>query len=235
MWGNRAFLRLWAAGSVSYADTLLTTVVLPILVYQSTGSAWETSLLAAIEVTPYIAFGLIAGAISDQANRRQMMYICEAISAVLVGSVPIASAFGVLSVMQIYVVAAGTATTFVRRDAAGFGAIPSLVGRDVVATAYAWMSSTSVVLQIAEPGAVTSQAAMEWLCDWSIALATAPAGSPLAATAKVQLEQVTKTYLYLMGTDPTDGGRANLATNARDAQSGDDGLIQSFISANCRS
>lgn len=151
MWSNRAFLRFWTAGSVSYGGTLVTTVVLPILVYQRTGSAFETSLLAGIETIPYLAFGLVAGAISDHANRRRMMYTCESISAVLVGSVPVANALGVLTIAQIYVVAAGTATTFVWRDAANFGAIPSLVGRDMLASAYAWMSSTSAVLQIAGP------------------------------------------------------------------------------------
>ena len=38
------FLTYWTAASISLAGTLVTAVVLPILVYQRTGSAWQTAL-----------------------------------------------------------------------------------------------------------------------------------------------------------------------------------------------
>jgi MFS family permease len=151
--GNRAFLKFWAADGVSFAGTMVTTVVLPVLVYQRTGSAFETSFLVAIETVPYLAFGLIAGAVADRVDRRRLMYACELISAILVGSVPLANAFGALTIAQVYLVAAGIATTFVWRDAANFGAIPALVGRDVLASAYSRMASTGAIMQIAGPAA----------------------------------------------------------------------------------
>ena len=149
--GNHAFSKFWAADGVSFAGTMVTTVVLPVLVYQRTGSAFETSLLVAIQTVPYLACGLIAGAVADRVDRRRLMYACELISAVLVGSVPVANAFGALTIAHVYLVAAGTATTFVWRDAADFGAIPALVGRDVLASAYSRMASTASVMQIAGP------------------------------------------------------------------------------------
>src|ERR1700729_2644996 len=119
--GDRAFRKFWTAGSVSLAGTLVTSVVLPILIYQRTGSAWQTSLLVAIETIPYLAIGLVAGAA------------------------------GVLSIAQVYVVAAGTATVFVWFDAANFGALPAIAGRDRIAIAYARLSASSSVLMIAAP------------------------------------------------------------------------------------
>jgi MFS family permease len=59
------FLRSAAAGRVSYAGTAIMGVVLPILVYRRTGSAWQTSLLVAVEIIPYLVFGLLAGVVAD--------------------------------------------------------------------------------------------------------------------------------------------------------------------------
>jgi hypothetical protein len=92
---------------------MVTTVVLPVLVYQRTGSASKTSLLVAIETVPYLIFGLVAGAVAAGVDRRRLMYGRELGSAVMVARVPVANAFGVLSLAQIYDVAPGTATTFV--------------------------------------------------------------------------------------------------------------------------
>ncbi len=149
--GDRVFLRFWTAASVSLAGTLVTGVVLPILVYQLTGSAWQTSLLLVIETVPYLAFGLIAGAVADRLDRRRLMWRCELASGALLASIPAAHAIGALGIGQVYVVALGTATMFVWFDAANFGALPAVVGRERIATAWAWTSSTSSVLQIAAP------------------------------------------------------------------------------------
>jgi MFS family permease len=149
--GDRAFRKFWTAGSVSLAGTLVTSVVLPILIYQRTGSAWKTSLLVAIETIPYLAIGLVAGAVADRVDRRRLMWRCELVSAVLVGSIPLAAAAGVLGIAQIYVVAAGTATVFVWFDAANFGALPAIAGRDRIAIAYARLSASSSALMIAAP------------------------------------------------------------------------------------
>ncbi len=148
---DRVFLRFWTAASISLTGTLVTSVVLPILVYQVTGSAWQTSLLVVIETVPYLAFGLIAGAVADRLDRRRLMWRCELASGALLASIPVAHAVGALGIGQVYVVALGTATMFVWFDAANFGALPAIVGRERIATAWAWLSSTSSVLQIAAP------------------------------------------------------------------------------------
>ncbi|MEP7025382.1 MAG: MFS transporter [Actinomycetota bacterium] len=149
--GDRVFLRFWVAASVTIAGTLVTSVVLPILVYQLTGSAWETSLLVAIETIPYLAFGLIAGAVADRVDRRILLCRCELTSAALLASIPVADAAGVLTVAQIYVVAVATATVFVWFDAANFGAIPAIAGRDRIAAAYSRINATATVLMIVSP------------------------------------------------------------------------------------
>lgn len=49
MWRTPAFLWLWAARSVSLTGSAVTLVVLPILVFQRTGSPLQTSLLTLLE------------------------------------------------------------------------------------------------------------------------------------------------------------------------------------------
>jgi MFS family permease len=146
LWRDRAFVLFWFARVVSEAGTVITTVVLPILIFQLTGSALRTSLLATVQVIPYFVFGLFAGALADRFNRRRMMVACDLINVVLLGSVPIAAAFHLLTLTHIYVVAVLSATAFVWFDAANFGALPTLVGskRIFEANSIIWAAATAV-------------------------------------------------------------------------------------------
>lgn len=73
------------------AGSAVRRVVLPILVFQLTGSASQTVLLLVIEAVPYLLFGLVAAAIADRVNRRTLMVICNIVSAVAVASMPLAT------------------------------------------------------------------------------------------------------------------------------------------------
>ncbi len=132
---DRAFLRYFVGETVSLGGTEITLVVLPILVFQLTGSPLQTATLTAIQVLPYLVFGLFAGAVADRVDRRRLMVACDMLNVLLLASIPAASALGILTVPQIYVVAALSATAFVWFDAANFGALPYLVGRDRIVTA----------------------------------------------------------------------------------------------------
>ncbi len=143
--------KFFAAHAISVTGTALTTVVLPIAVYQRTGSAGLTALLTALQTVPYLVFGLFAGAIADRHDRRRIMLTADLSAAIVVASVPIADAFGVLTTPHLVIVAAGLATCFVWFDAANFGAIPALVGRDRVVRASSAMWTFDSVALIVGP------------------------------------------------------------------------------------
>ena len=147
---NQAFVVFWSARTISFAGTGITTVVLPVLVYQLTGSpAWVASVTA-IEVVPYIAFGLLAGAVADRMNRKKIMVACDATAAFLLAAVPAAAALHLLGMAQVFIVALGIATVFVWFDAANFGTLPVLVDRAELPVAASLIdSSGSVALLIA--------------------------------------------------------------------------------------
>lgn len=146
-----AFVRWSTAEGVSMLGTSVTTVVLPIVVYQATGSAAQTGLLFALRVVPYLLFGLIAGPIADRGNRRRLIIGGNLIEGCLVATIPIAQLLGVLSIAQIYVVALLSATAFVFSDAAVFGAVPALVGPDRLPAANGVLSTMASTTEIAGP------------------------------------------------------------------------------------
>jgi MFS family permease len=111
----------------------------------------RTALLAAFTVLPYLCFGLFAGVLADRADRRRLMVLCDLINAALLGSIPLAAAFGLLTVAHIYVVALLSATAFVWFDAANFGALPALVGRERILQANSAIWSSSTLIEIVMP------------------------------------------------------------------------------------
>ncbi|MGQ0775138.1 MAG: MFS transporter [Pseudonocardiales bacterium] len=148
LWRDRSFRLLWIGQTTAIAGGMIQLVVLPVLMYQLTGSAAQTSLVATAAAVPYLVFGLYAGAVADRSNRRAIMVGCDLASAAAISSIPLAAAFDVLTPAQILVAAALTGTAFVWHDSALFGALPAIVGRDRIADAYTNLISTSQILQV---------------------------------------------------------------------------------------
>ena len=141
---NQAFVVFLSARTISFAGTGITTIVLPVLVYRLTGSpAWVASVNA-IEVVPYLALGLLAGAVADRLNRKKIMVTCDVTAAFLLAAVPAATALHRLVLAQLLIVALGIATVFVWFDAA------ALVDRAQLPVAASLIdSSGSIALLIA--------------------------------------------------------------------------------------
>ncbi|HYT30378.1 MAG TPA: MFS transporter, partial [Actinomycetota bacterium] len=131
------FRRFWSARMVSLAGSSMTYVALPVLVYAMTRSPLLTGVVAGFEAVPYLLLGLVAGALADRWDRRRVMVTADLASAAALGSLPLAAAFGVLTVPHVLIAALLSPTIFVFFDAANFGAVPTLVGRDRIALANA--------------------------------------------------------------------------------------------------
>ena len=133
---------------VAVAGSAVTGVAMPLLVLQLSGSALLTALVAAGQVAPYLVFGLIAGAVADRVPRRRLMVAAQLTSAAALTTVPLAHAADPLTPAHALVVVLVVATSFVWFDAAAFGALPAIVGRDriVAADSLVWTSSTLVAI-----------------------------------------------------------------------------------------
>ena len=146
-----AFVRWAVAEGLSMVGSAVSMVVLPLIVYEATGSAAQTGLLFALRVVPYLLLGAIAAPLADRGNRRLLIIGGNVAEGLLIATIPIAEAFDALTMTQVYAVGLLSATAFVFSDAAVFGAVPALVGRERLAAANGFLGSMSSTAEIVGP------------------------------------------------------------------------------------
>jgi len=132
---NSDFWKYWTGQTISNLGSSITVFALPLLVYTLTGSALDLGIATAATFLPYLLFGLILGAWTDRVDRKLMMIGTDIARALVVASIPLLAALGLLTIWWIYVVAFVHATLRICFDAGEFAAIPSLVNRDDLVTA----------------------------------------------------------------------------------------------------
>ena len=169
LWADPDWRRYWTSRVVSYAGGTVTYVAAPILVYALTGSALLTGVTAATEGLPYLLFGLLAGALADRVNRQRLMVACDLVNAVVLASVPVAAALGRLTAAQVIVTGFVVSSVFVFFDAANFGAVPTLVGKERIREANSAVWGTTQVFDVVLPGlvgvlvAIVSPSSLYWV------------------------------------------------------------------------
>src|SRR5436305_15105232 len=100
------FQRLWAGQTISELGSQVTLVALPlnaILVLHA--SALAVALLSSFEYLPFLVFGVLAGVCADRLRYRHVLVFADVARAAVLGSDPVADAFGVLTLAQLYAVA----------------------------------------------------------------------------------------------------------------------------------
>jgi hypothetical protein len=166
---DREFLRYFLSRQLSVAGSMVTLVILPIIVYRTSGSASLTALVAACEAAPYLLFGLFSGALTDRWNRKKVMVTADVLSALLVATIPLADILWQLTVPHVLVVAFLGPTIAVFFDGAVFGALPMLVGRGRIAEANSVSWAASSVIEMVAPsvvGVVLAFAHPAWLLSF---------------------------------------------------------------------
>ena len=111
----------------------------------------QRGVLGAADTAAFLVFGLAAGVIADRARRRTVLLVTSALSALVVLTVPLAHAAGVLRIEQLYAVGflAGSLALI---DQVSFQALlPRLVGRERVLETITLVRSGDSVTAIAGP------------------------------------------------------------------------------------
>jgi MFS family permease len=155
------FRRLWAADALSQTGTQVTVIALPLLLIKVLDAGpFEVGLLTTCEFLAFLVVGLPAGVWVDRLRRRNVLMVADLVRGLLYGSLPLAWAFDVLTLLQVYLVAlvAGVCTVFF--DVAYQSYLPHLVGRDNLVEGNAKLQGTQSVAQVAGPtlGGVLVQA-----------------------------------------------------------------------------
>jgi predicted MFS family arabinose efflux permease len=124
-------MKLWVGQAISAFGSHITWQALPLTaLLVLAANPTEIGFLTAIETVPVFLFGLVAGVWVDRLRRRPIMIVADLGRALLLGSIPVAAIFGVLSLPQLFIVAglAGTLTIFF--DVADQSYLPTLVERE---------------------------------------------------------------------------------------------------------
>lgn len=144
---------LWAGESVSDFGTAITVVVLPLIAVVSLhATPFEVGALAAAEWVPWLLIGLPAGVWVDRSRCRPILIWCDLARVVLIASVPVAAAFDVLHITQLFVIAFGVGVATVLFQVAYLSYLPALLGTDDLLEANAKLQGTQSFTQVAGPG-----------------------------------------------------------------------------------
>lgn len=105
-------------------------IALPWLVLDHGGTATQAGLIFALSVFPYVVFGLPAGVIGDRHSRQKVMWLSHLAQAVVALVVPLWAITGRPPLLIVLAAAFGIGVARVFVDAAVFGAIASIIGRE---------------------------------------------------------------------------------------------------------
>ena len=177
---------------VSSIGTEVSTLAFPLLILALTGSPATAGFAGALRALPYLVFSLPAGALIDRWDRKRVMILSDGGRALSMASIPVALAFGHLSILQIYVVSLIEGTLFVFFNLAEVACLPRVVTKEQLPAASAQHEVSFGITSLVGPsigGALYSAARMLPFLGDAISYA-ASVGSLFLIRTKFQQERV---------------------------------------------
>ena len=164
-WGllrNPDFRSFWTADLLSQFGTRVAFLGVPLLATTTlNASATQVALLRALETSAYLVLGLQAGAWCDRLRVRPVLIIADLGRALLIASVPVCAAFGVLTLWQLFAVVLLTGLLTVFFDVAHQTYLPRLVDRGDLLEGNAKLQTNMSMAAVAAPTA--SGFLVQWL------------------------------------------------------------------------
>ncbi len=151
LWRNRDYLLLWSGQTVSSAGTQISTLAFPLLVLFLTGSAAQAGIAGGLRTLPYLVFSLPVGALIDRWDRKRVMILCDAGRVVALASIPIAGAFGQITIVQLYLVALVEGSLYVFFNLAEVACLPRVVTSEQLPAATAANMATEATAAVVGP------------------------------------------------------------------------------------
>jgi MFS family permease len=151
--GNRDFARMWASLTVSSLGDRFTSLALPTVAILALGAGSTTvGLLAMFGELPELLFSMVGGVIADRGPRRTILVSCDVVNALAVGSVPLLSALGHLSIAQLYAVATVEGVAALLSFLTFYAVLPGIAGRHALSDANARLEASRQASLVAGPG-----------------------------------------------------------------------------------
>jgi MFS family permease len=170
---RRDFRLLFASQLVSLAGSMLTFVAVPFQVYALTGSSLAVGLLGVAEFAPILALALVGGALADAFDRRRLVQLSEAGSALVAALLVANAALPHPRLWILFACAAAMAALTALRRPPMDALMPRLVERDELKAALAldWaMTDTGSIAGPAVGGVLIAVAGLS--ATYAVDLAT---------------------------------------------------------------
>ena len=143
------FVKLWAAASVSLLGTQISLIAIPVIAVVLLGAPpFQVALLGTIEFLPFLLFTLPAGVWVDRLPRRHVLIVGDVGRAIMLASIPVAYAFGALTIWQLYVVGFVNGIMTVLFDIADMSYLPTIVERDQLVEGNAKLQASFSLAQV---------------------------------------------------------------------------------------
>jgi MFS family permease len=150
---HRDFRLLLLGQTTSQLGTQATGVAIPLLaVLTLEATPVEVGLLAASSTLAFALVGLPAGAWLDRLHRRPVLVASDLARAVLLATIPVAAALGVLTIAQLVVVSFLTGLARVFFDVGYQSYVPAVIGKDRVLAGNSAMETVRASGQVVGPG-----------------------------------------------------------------------------------
>jgi MFS family permease len=148
---RRDYRLLWTGATISALGDGMSFVALVWLVLERGGDAGAVGLLAAAYTAPVLIGGLAAGIVLDRFERRRVLAADNLVRGLVIASVPVAAALGVLTTPQLFIVAGIYGLLFMVSLAGIPSLLPSLVDPDDLTTANAMESLSYGIAGVGGP------------------------------------------------------------------------------------
>jgi MFS family permease len=151
---NRPFAYFWVAQLLSNAGTQVSELAIPLIaVLLLSAGPTAMGVLTALEALPSLVIGLFLGVLVDRIRRARMLFWCNLGQGVLIGTIPLAAAFDVLTLPQLYVVTFTAGGLALAYGLAHTAYVPVLVtDRRQLTAANSSIALTDSVTAVAGPG-----------------------------------------------------------------------------------
>jgi MFS family permease len=152
LWRHGDFRKLWTAATVSVLGSQVTLIAVPyIALTMLDATVFQVSLLAAVEMLPFLLFTLPAGAWLDRVRRRPILVAADIGRGVALMSIPAAYVADALTLGQLFVVAFVTGTFTAFFDIADQSYLPDLIEREDLVEGNARLQISYSAAQIGGP------------------------------------------------------------------------------------
>lgn len=142
---------LLASQALSFLAHGISSVALPWLVLDDHGSTAGAGLVFTFTTLPYVLFGLAAGVVGDRYPSRRVIWLTHLVQAAIALVVPIWAFSGAPPVAVVLVAAFAIGTGRVFSDAAVFGALVGVVGKQGIVHGQATLGAAWAVGLLAGP------------------------------------------------------------------------------------